>query len=225
MMPPECCLCDLPGGTDNEFNLVYFASTPEVKQWQHKMEESGLTGHPPNAAWFCQFHFPAADQLSSLPIDQAMTELKQDGSWTIYYLDFFDRETPPLPHESGFGLAQGLALLWRNSMDCTRGGTEKYPLNGYHLEWSNRRRITIPPINDDLLRLGQLVHQVEDPLPLCMRLGHLHADSIRRRKDDQFDCHSECDKLLELCGKEETVASLIERLDSLIRDIERDWPT
>ena len=80
MMPPTCCLCDLSDQKDNEFNLVYFASTPEVKQWQHEMDTSGLTGHPPNAAWFCQFHFPAAKRLSSLPIDQAMAEFKQDGT-------------------------------------------------------------------------------------------------------------------------------------------------
>jgi len=80
MMPPTCCLCDLSDQKDNEFNLVYFASTPEVKQWQYEMDTSGLTGHPPNAAWFCQFHFPAAKRLSSLPIDQAMAELKQDGT-------------------------------------------------------------------------------------------------------------------------------------------------
>lgn len=80
MMPPECCLCAPSGQKESESNLVYFASTPEVKQWQHEMDKSGLTGHPPNAAWFCQLHFPAAKRLSSLPIDQAMSQLKQDGT-------------------------------------------------------------------------------------------------------------------------------------------------
>ena len=75
MKPPRCAIC---GRKFDAFRrgrfaggLVYFRLGPD----QEPLPE-GMTGHPPNAAWFCWPHIRPARRLRGLTISQAMRHLR-----------------------------------------------------------------------------------------------------------------------------------------------------
>ncbi len=52
--------------------LIYFKKRPIDKEWDKKMEEKGMVGHPPYAEWFCKKHYEKAYELKYLPINEAI---------------------------------------------------------------------------------------------------------------------------------------------------------
>jgi len=68
-----------------------------------------------------------------------------------------------------------------------------------------------------MLTLGKLVSQVEDTLPLYLRLGIVHAQRIRQHEADGKADHGIAGELLALSAKEDTLPGLLERLDQIIQ--------
>jgi hypothetical protein len=76
MMPPVCTICGKqfdPAGDD--CGLVYFSLRESDIEWDRKMEETHMVGHPPYAAWFCADHFKGALDNETLTIDEAMPKI------------------------------------------------------------------------------------------------------------------------------------------------------
>ncbi|MFX0103243.1 MAG: hypothetical protein ACFFCS_27000 [Candidatus Hodarchaeota archaeon] len=72
MRPPECDIC----GKEENCNLVYFKKRLSDKEWDNKMEEKGMVGHPPYAEWYCDVHVGRARELKEKTIDEARKLMK-----------------------------------------------------------------------------------------------------------------------------------------------------
>ncbi len=74
-MPPECCIChkDFTPGIDG--GLIYFAKRTTDMEWDRLVEETGMVGHPPYAAWFCKKHYKKAIKYKDLYINDAMEKI------------------------------------------------------------------------------------------------------------------------------------------------------
>lgn len=71
MRPPVCEICDkdLEPGSGG---LIYFKKRPSDLEWEKRMKKNRMVGHPPFAGWFCEKHYPRAEELSHLPMDEAL---------------------------------------------------------------------------------------------------------------------------------------------------------
>ena len=76
MRPPICDICNKKFD-DKEGGLVYFKKRPSDMEWDIRMQQPGMVGHPPYAEWFCGLHYEKAKDLSHLTIDKAMELLKK----------------------------------------------------------------------------------------------------------------------------------------------------
>ena len=76
MKPPICCICEKRLDYPEEGGLIYFKKRPSDEEWDKKMEENGMTGHPPYAEWFCGQHFAKVDELKDFTIDIVMKMLE-----------------------------------------------------------------------------------------------------------------------------------------------------
>ncbi|MHA1752266.1 MAG: hypothetical protein ACTSXT_14560, partial [Candidatus Helarchaeota archaeon] len=65
MRPPICAICDKKLDK-NDGGLIYFKKRPSDIEWDKKMEEKGMVGHPPYAEWFCKKHYQIAKKLQNL---------------------------------------------------------------------------------------------------------------------------------------------------------------
>ncbi|MHA1301049.1 MAG: hypothetical protein ACTSO9_16635 [Candidatus Helarchaeota archaeon] len=77
MRPPECAICNKnfdPSG--EECGLIYFKRRVSDEEWDKRMEEKGMVGHPPYAEWFCPKHYKKAKELQNLTIDEAMPKIR-----------------------------------------------------------------------------------------------------------------------------------------------------
>ena len=72
MKPPICYICNKNLEYPNEGGLVYFKKRPSDKDWDKKMEENGMNGHPPYAEWFYGDHYAKAKELKNLTIEKAL---------------------------------------------------------------------------------------------------------------------------------------------------------
>ena len=72
MRPPECYLC----GKEENCDLVYFKKRPSDIEWEKRMKEEGMVGHPPYAEWFCDLHVGEARALAGKPDDEVKKLLK-----------------------------------------------------------------------------------------------------------------------------------------------------
>jgi hypothetical protein len=79
MRPPICGICDkdFRDVDMDEGGLIYFKKRPSDEEWDRKMEETGMVGHPPYAEWFCKDHYAKAKELEHLTIDEAMKILRK----------------------------------------------------------------------------------------------------------------------------------------------------
>ncbi len=75
MKPPICCICHRGFDPDKEGGLVWFAKRTSDIEWDRWIEETGDTGHPPYADWYCAAHIEQAHSLSHLTIDAAFARL------------------------------------------------------------------------------------------------------------------------------------------------------
>jgi len=76
MMPPLCCIChkDFPA---NEGKLIYFTEDEHDIQFNKRFEEPGFVGHPSNAFWFCETHYPEAAKIQHLTKQEALKILRE----------------------------------------------------------------------------------------------------------------------------------------------------
>ncbi|MCF2144794.1 MAG: hypothetical protein ACTSXO_00620 [Candidatus Heimdallarchaeota archaeon] len=80
MRPPICAICDKDLG-EGEGGLIYFKQRFSDRVWERKMQRINGVGHPPNAEWFCEKHYPRAKELQDLTIDKAIAIiLKEEDS-------------------------------------------------------------------------------------------------------------------------------------------------
>ncbi len=75
MMPPVCTICGRHLDPDDG-GLVYFRRTESDYEWDRKMEENGMTGHPPYAEWFCSDHLRLALKFKDLTAGSALREIR-----------------------------------------------------------------------------------------------------------------------------------------------------
>ncbi len=80
MIPPACTLCDLVFSPPAGGELVYFALTAADAADLARMEANHISGHPPNAAWFCADHLEAAGRLTDQPLSDALSALRSASS-------------------------------------------------------------------------------------------------------------------------------------------------
>lgn len=78
MKPPVCVICDRDlrdGGGD----LVEFAKSDGDFEWDRLAEQSGMSGHPPYAEWFCDEHLGWALELQAegSTLEQALVRLRR----------------------------------------------------------------------------------------------------------------------------------------------------
>jgi hypothetical protein len=77
MKPPICAICGIKFDPINSGGLVYFKMRQSDIEWHERMKKIKGTGHPPESAWFCDKHYPLANDLSHLTIDLALQQIKQ----------------------------------------------------------------------------------------------------------------------------------------------------
>lgn len=80
MRPPICGICDKMLISKDDGGLIYFNKRPSDIEWEERMEEIGGIGHPPYAEWFCKKHFEKANNLKHLPINEALKNLRSEGT-------------------------------------------------------------------------------------------------------------------------------------------------
>jgi len=75
MKPPICHICREPLD-ENSGGLVYFKKTESDLEWERRMSEPGMVGHPPYATWFCGKHYSMADEYRELTLPEAVERIK-----------------------------------------------------------------------------------------------------------------------------------------------------
>ncbi|MEN8123284.1 MAG: hypothetical protein ABFS35_23305 [Bacteroidota bacterium] len=75
MMPPICCICNKDLKPD-EGGLIYFIEDTDDIITNERLSQPGFEGHPSNAFWFCEKHYPAAKELSHLTKKEAFIILE-----------------------------------------------------------------------------------------------------------------------------------------------------
>jgi hypothetical protein len=76
MRPPICEVCDQDFPFDVEGGLLYFKETPEGREFDRRVREEAVTGHPPDAGWFCGKHYIQAKKLTHLTLSEAIQKIK-----------------------------------------------------------------------------------------------------------------------------------------------------
>jgi hypothetical protein len=77
MKPPICDVCFKEFHPDKEGALVYFKETEKGREFERMAREEGMTGHPPDAEWYCGEHAHEAKKLVHLTLDEASEILKK----------------------------------------------------------------------------------------------------------------------------------------------------
>ena len=75
MRPPICEICNKDFNPDREGGLLYFKKTPEGLEFDRRVEEEGIVGHPPYAGWFCGKHYPRAMKLTDMSLREALRKI------------------------------------------------------------------------------------------------------------------------------------------------------
>jgi len=78
MRPPICEICDLDFDPDNKIGLLYFKETLEGREFDKRVSEEGITGHPPDAGWFCEEHYTEDVKLIHLTISEVLKIIRSN---------------------------------------------------------------------------------------------------------------------------------------------------
>jgi len=78
MKPPICEICDKRISDMENAGLVYFQKTKADEEWDRRVEEEGIIGHPPYADFFCKEHYILAKKYSKLPRGVAIVSIKRE---------------------------------------------------------------------------------------------------------------------------------------------------
>ena len=77
MRPPYCGICDKELDLNSkDCGLVYFKKRPSDIEWDNKIKEKNMIGHPPYADWFCEKHCKTALQYKHLTIGKAKEKIR-----------------------------------------------------------------------------------------------------------------------------------------------------
>ena len=76
MRPPICEICDRDFNPDSRSGLLYFKETSEGREFDKRVSEEGITGHPPDAGWFCEEHYGKAKKLTYLTLSEALKNIQ-----------------------------------------------------------------------------------------------------------------------------------------------------
>lgn len=74
MLPPYCCICQRECGSER---LVTFRETEAGRVFARRVEEEGITGHPPDAQWFCDEHYELVKDLTDLTFPEALQAMRR----------------------------------------------------------------------------------------------------------------------------------------------------
>ena len=77
MKPPICVICYRRFNPDDGGGLIYFKQTKKGREFDRLVKEEWITGHPPDAEWFCGAHSEEAKKLMYLTISEAEKTLKK----------------------------------------------------------------------------------------------------------------------------------------------------
>jgi hypothetical protein len=77
MKPPYCHICGVRINDFEHAGVINFAKTQYDIEWEIEMKREHKVGHPPYAEWFCEEHYPTANQYSHLCYADAMREIKK----------------------------------------------------------------------------------------------------------------------------------------------------
>jgi len=70
-MPPKWEICSKEFNPDKEGGLIYFKETEKGRAFERRAKVEKITGHPPDAAWFCGLHYKEAEKLLHLKMYNA----------------------------------------------------------------------------------------------------------------------------------------------------------
>ena len=76
MRPPICAICDKEFDPDAE--LVTFKATEESREFDRRVREEGIVGHPPNREWFCRKHVEIAKKMMELTRSEALSKIREN---------------------------------------------------------------------------------------------------------------------------------------------------
>lgn len=75
MRPPICDICNRDFNPDKEGGLLDFKETEEGREFDRRVDEEGIVGHPPDSGWFCGEHCSAAEKLVHLTYGEEVNRL------------------------------------------------------------------------------------------------------------------------------------------------------
>ena len=82
MKPPICAFCrkDMRRSHDGKFDLITFQPTEADKEYNQRLKDNRMVGHPGGVAWFCPTHAPAAHKLTHLTLGEALKHMRKNQS-------------------------------------------------------------------------------------------------------------------------------------------------
>jgi hypothetical protein len=75
MRPSICEICHKEFDPRNEGGLIFFKETSEGREFHSRVEKEGITGHPPDAGWFCEDHYEEAEKRKHLTLGEALQKI------------------------------------------------------------------------------------------------------------------------------------------------------
>lgn len=176
--------------------------------WQNRDERT----HSANNKYSKHSHPPSGQQQPT-PV-----EPYPDEEWAVWYVDTFDRDSPPRSEASGRGLVKGLTQLWARHLFETVRPDGQSGFSSFHLKWG-QGRVEIDGDREGAKRLrGWLFGKKEssykgyaaeaDPA-LLKKVAIAHAHLIERRQ--------KAEQILATARAAKDGADFANRLDGLMK--------
>ena len=145
-------------------------------------------------------------------------ELYPDEEWAVWYVDTFDRDSPPRSEVSGRGLVKGLTQLWARHLFETARSDGRSGFSSFHLKW-RQGRVEIDGDREGAKRLrGWMFGKKEssykgyaaeaDPA-LLRKVAVAHAHLIKKGQ--------KAEQILATAREAKDGADFVKRLDDLIK--------
>jgi hypothetical protein len=108
-----------------------------------------------------------------------MDHIRTHESWHLIYVDFFDRETPPMVQKSGVGFESGLLRFWDQMLATIEVSGVRYP-SDYHLSFG----CDLPDYSLDrgeleLLTIKQFLSDQDDASKVERQIAKAQASVMR----------------------------------------------
>ena len=183
--------------------------TPAMKRlWQNANERTGSANNKSlNAS-----HSPSGQR------QPAPGEPYPDEEWAVWYVDTFDRDSPPRSEVSGRGLVGGLTQLWARHLFETVRPDGQGGFSSFHLKWG-QGRVEIDGDREGAKRLRGWMfgkketsdkgYAAEADQALLKQVAAAHARLIERRQ--------KAEQILAVAREAKDGADFASRLDDLIK--------